>query len=116
MYILGEFLSAILDVNLQFFIDLVLNNLVWLFIFVVLASVFYAKKGLILGTILVALGIFLFSDLLVLFSIPSVLSVIPLIFLIIAIFLFFWLEGTSFEKHSITILTVLALFIGWLLV
>ena len=115
MYILAEFLNAILDFNLQFFIDLILNNLVWLFIFAVLAAVFYSKKGLIVGTIFVALGVFLFTDLLALFNAPLLLAVVPLTFVLIAGVVSVWIEGTKFE-NSFVFWFALALFLGWLLV
>lgn len=115
MYILAEFLNAVLNVDLQFFIDLVLNNLVWLFIFAVLAAVFYPKKGLIIGTIAVAFGVFLFSDLLAFFNAPLLLAAIPLTFTLIAALIFVWSEGTKLE-NSFVFWFALALFLGWLLV
>lgn len=116
MYILAEFLNAILDFNLQFFIDLIMNNLVWLIIFAFAGLVYYPKKGLILGTILIALVVYFFIDAVTFFNFPSLFDAIPLTWSLVGITILVLMEGTVLEKYDMLVWLVLVLFIGWLLV
>jgi len=116
MYILADLLNAVLDFNLQFFIDLILNNFLWLIIFGFAGLVFYPKKGLILGTILIALTVYFFIDVVTFFNVPSLFDAIPLTWSLIGITLLVLMEGTVLEKYDMFVWLILVVFIGWLLV
>lgn len=111
---LARALTELWNLNIQFFADLVLNNLLWLFIFVAAYVFLTDGKQKWSGLLMLFVIMFAFYDFIYLFNMPSFAMAFPITASAIMIGMFAFSKGTKLEPWFLTIAFAILLVGSWL--